>query len=259
MSVSVPLAKIFAAAVATLSIMAGAAEASSTIEDVDRTAPMAAPPAGLIAFCRRAPVACMPEDGDERDLAESLDRANALYWRVVFTRQGALPSEPAARSRQRGPQARRTRLANGLALARLSPALVIVHDGPAWANVLQVNRDVNRRIRETSDRRQFGQTDFWALPDMSDRTGARGDCEDFVLVKRALLISAGVPASALSIALGDTLWGDPHAVLLVATDKGEYVLDNLTPGPLHWSQAEIRWTSRQRPGELLSWVEIRGE
>lgn len=67
-----------------------------------------------------------------------------------------------------------------------------------------------------------------------DRTGrdvwmanARaGDCEEYVLAKRADLIRRGWPAGALRIAVVRTPDGLGHAVLVVATSFGDLVLDN---------------------------------
>ena len=79
-----------------------------------------------------------------------------------------------------------------------------------------VNRSVNASIRPVSDR-----TDTWSLNPKS------GDCEDFALTKRSRLIRAGLPASALRIAVVRTRSGEGHAVLLVKTSAGEFVLDNI--------------------------------
>ena len=46
--------------------------------------------------------------------------------------------------------------------------------------------------------------------------------------KRVHLIARGVPAGALRLAIGLTAQGQGHAVLIVRTTAGDYVLDNLT-------------------------------
>ena len=86
----------------------------------------------------------------------------------------------------------------------------------------QVNVHVNSTIQEVSDLEQYGRDDVWALP-----TSGRGDCEDFALLKRKLLIERGFPAASLTIDVGLTGGGEPHAVLMVITADGDYVLDNL--------------------------------
>lgn len=57
-----------------------------------------------------------------------------------------------------------------------------------------------------------------------------GDCEDFALTKRSRLIRAGIPAGALRMADVTTAKGTRHAVLVVKTTSGDYVLDNLRGG-----------------------------
>lgn len=81
----------------------------------------------------------------------------------------------------------------------------------------QTNTRVNRAIRPARD-----TADIWELNPES------GDCEDYVLSKRSALIRQGVSAGALRIAYTHTRRGEPHAVLVVRTSQGDYVLDNLT-------------------------------
>lgn len=80
-----------------------------------------------------------------------------------------------------------------------------------------VNSSVNSSIQP---RRR--SSEIWEL-------GARsGDCKDYAMNKRAELIARGLPAGALRLAVGLTSRGEGHAVLVVRTNKGDYVLDNLT-------------------------------
>lgn len=81
----------------------------------------------------------------------------------------------------------------------------------------QVNGRVNNSITPERD-----SADVWSLNPTS------GDCEDYVLSKRSALIRKGVPAGSLRIAYTHTRRGEPHAVLVVKTSQGDYVLDNLT-------------------------------
>lgn len=81
----------------------------------------------------------------------------------------------------------------------------------------KVNRSVNEAIAPRSD----GLSDHWQAGATS------GDCEDYVLAKRRALIKAGLPSSALRIAHVQTSSGEEHAVLVVKTTEGDFVLDNL--------------------------------
>lgn len=102
----------------------------------------------------------------------------------------------------------------------------------------QINGHVNRTIRPERD-----TADVWELNPTS------GDCEDYVLTKRSALIRQGVSAGALRIAYTHTRRGEPHAVLVVRTSEGDYVLDNLTNSikTLRTSGYNIRTMSSPNP------------
>ena len=117
------------------------------------------------------------------------------------------------------------------------------------AELQQVNTHVNATIVEVSDMEQYGREDVWTLP-----TSGRGDCEDFALLKRKLLIQRGWPASALSISLGMTAQGEAHAVLTVATSQGDYVLDNLRSAVLPAGSTGITFHARQSGAKPGRWV-----
>lgn len=83
----------------------------------------------------------------------------------------------------------------------------------------RVNLSVNNAIRPKNDNRG---KDVWTL------NASSGDCEDYVVTKRSRLIKMGLPAGALRIAYAKTRAGEGHAVLIVRTSTGDYVLDNRT-------------------------------
>jgi predicted transglutaminase-like cysteine proteinase len=95
-----------------------------------------------------------------------------------------------------------------------------------------VNSSVNRSIRPRRDR-----LDTWSA------TARRGDCDDYVMTKRRSLMRAGVPASALRIAIVRTRRGEGHAILIVKTSAGELVLDNLRSGIVRRNETGYRFVS----------------
>ena len=102
------------------------------------------------------------------------------------------------------------------------------------SQLTKVNSKVNRSIRPRND----SGADVWSA-------GARsGDCEDYVLAKRRALIKAGLPASSLRIAYVKTRRGEGHAILVVKTSKGDYVLDNLNTSVRPLSQSGYRIISQ---------------
>lgn len=101
------------------------------------------------------------------------------------------------------------------------------------ATLKRVNTRVNNAITPTND----SNGDVWTV------NATTGDCEDYVLAKRRALIQSGLPASALRIAYVKTRTGIGHAILVVKTTRGDYVLDNLNRSVRPLSQAGYRIVS----------------
>ena len=127
-------------------------------------------------------------------------------------------------------------------------------NGRTAALVRQANDDVNRIMRGATDEQIYHVADYWNAPPLE--RGVRGDCEDFALEKRRLLIENGIPAAALSIAIVKTRNGEDHAVLIVSALQGDYVLDNLQFDVRQWRKTDYTWVSRQGPGDDLAWVSL---
>jgi len=119
-------------------------------------------------------------------------------------------------------------------------------------NVLRaVNLKVNRSITEMSDRDQFGRREVWNYPTKS------GDCEDYVLAKRAALMRRGYNPGDLLIAVGRRS-GIAHAVLVVRTREGDFVLDNMTDEVLPVSKSRVRFSKVQSATDSSEWVRVTG-
>ncbi|MBM3529847.1 MAG: transglutaminase [Alphaproteobacteria bacterium] len=121
----------------------------------------------------------------------------------------------------------------------------------AWRDLVRVNRWVNESIKPVTDMEQWGVVERWSYPD----TG-KGDCEDYVLLKRRMLMQAGWPREALLITVVRDKKGEGHAVLTVKTDKGDYVLDNQEEQVLLWSETGYRFVKRQSQGDPNLWVAL---
>jgi predicted transglutaminase-like cysteine proteinase len=90
-----------------------------------------------------------------------------------------------------------------------------------------VNHDINRRIKYAKDIDVHGTLDRWALPSETLKLGM-GDCEDYALLKMAVLESQGVPLSDMTVViLYDTKRHFYHAVLAVEVEGRHYILDNM--------------------------------
>lgn len=98
--------------------------------------------------------------------------------------------------------------------------------GPRTIALLeQVNREGNTLITWTDDRRAWGVVDSWDFPCEYD-SKLYDDCDSFALWKMRRLIELGLPSTPLLLTLGQTEDGTGHAVLVVHTTTGDYVLDN---------------------------------
>ncbi|MGI9355700.1 MAG: transglutaminase-like cysteine peptidase, partial [Rhizobiaceae bacterium] len=76
------------------------------------------------------------------------------------------------------------------------------------------------------DKDGYRSFDHWAAPSETIRQGF-GDCEDYAILKMALLTEAGVPSGSMSlVVLKDVRRNLYHAVLAVHTTKGAFILDN---------------------------------
>ncbi len=92
----------------------------------------------------------------------------------------------------------------------------------------RVNIWVNREIAYVNDDRNYRQRDFWATAEQTIARG-KGDCEDFAILKMQMLRAAGVDAERMKLVLlRDLAANADHAFLLVQTDAGKLVLDNVT-------------------------------
>lgn len=112
----------------------------------------------------------------------------------------------------------------------------------------QVNREVNRKVRPISDKAQYGRIEHWSLP------GSRGgDCEDYALEKKRRLMELGMSGDQLLLTTVLDRKRQPHAVLVLRTTSGDYVLDNLTSQIKTWRQTGYTFLRMQDPARPQQW------
>lgn len=99
-----------------------------------------------------------------------------------------------------------------------------------------------------TDQKQFGQEEYW------EETG-KGDCEDKVLAKMAMLRHLGWARGDLNMAICK-VGGIGHAVLAVASDDGTMILDNAQPKVCMWRDLPYKWLEMSVGGSLKQWVAI---
>ena len=120
----------------------------------------------------------------------------------------------------------------------------------SWERIINVNANVNNRIKPMTDLEIYNVEEYWAYP-----TNV-GDCEDYVLLKQRELMKSGIPASDLLITVVRKPDGEGHAVLTVRTDMGDYILDNLTDEVRRWDETEYTYLKRQATTNPGRWVAI---
>jgi len=109
-----------------------------------------------------------------------------------------------------------------------------------WNTIVSINSRTNREITAITDEEHWGVVDRWDLP-----TDGKGDCEDYALLKRVRLAEAGLPRRALLMTVVIDEENAGHAVLMIRTDRGDYVLDNKRNAILPWSQTGYVYVKRE--------------
>jgi predicted transglutaminase-like cysteine proteinase len=121
----------------------------------------------------------------------------------------------------------------------------------AWSELKRINVAVNTSIKPMTDMDHWGVVERWNYPD-----DGYGDCEDYALQKRKLLIAAGWPREALLMTVVRDANGNGHAILTVKTDRGEYILDNQTNDVLLWADTGYRFVKRQSQTDPNVWISL---
>jgi predicted transglutaminase-like cysteine proteinase len=227
-SQNVPVARVEAASPPPRAVVRRIASRGTAMGQGQRYAP----PEGLYDFCERAAVDCgamvssAPTRGNNGFMLAS-------YGGAARTQTVAMPS------------------------AR--PLAAIEWTSANRQLVSDINRNINRAMIGTTDVQAFGRNEYWAMPISNpDRPRGRGrplgDCEDFALEKRKALIEAGIPVESLYLAVAMSPRIGLHAVLVIATDEGDFVLDNMNEWVTEWSKTGYTWIKRQASTSMLDWV-----
>lgn len=121
-----------------------------------------------------------------------------------------------------------------------------------WKALIAVNARANREIEPVTDQDHWGVVDRWDIPD-----DGKGDCEDYVLLKRKRLAEAGVPRRAMRVTVVIDEDNAGHAVLMVRTDRGDFILDNKRNAILPWSQTGYTYVKRESDMRV-GWTSLGG-
>ena len=121
-----------------------------------------------------------------------------------------------------------------------------------WNTIKAINNRVNGSIISLSDQDHWGVADRWDLPN-----DGYGDCEDIQLLKRKLLAEQGLPRRAMRMTVVIDDRGEGHAVLMMRTDRGDFILDNKTNAILPWDQTGFTFSKREGH-DSTAWVSLGG-
>jgi len=133
-------------------------------------------------------------------------------------------------------------------IGRSQPSTV-AYTQEMWGKLEIVNNVVNNAVRPLDDDEHYGVTEFWTVP-----VDGQGDCEDYVLAKRKMLVLLGLPAAALRITVVLNSNQVRHAILTIVTDRGDYVLDNTQSDILPAEKTGYRWIERQDAASPTGWI-----
>ncbi|WP_342110253.1 transglutaminase-like cysteine peptidase [Methylobacterium sp. SI9] len=137
------------------------------------------------------------------------------------------------------------------AVDRTEPARISLTPA-TWATIVSVNRRVNKAVEPMTDQDHLHVADRWDLAE-----DGIGDCEDFQLLKRHLLVQAGLPRRAMRMTVVIDEKGEGHAVLTLITDRGDLVLDNKTSAILPWHRTGYVFIKRESQ-DAVAWVSLGG-
>ncbi|HET6378227.1 MAG TPA: transglutaminase-like cysteine peptidase [Methylocella sp.] len=121
----------------------------------------------------------------------------------------------------------------------------------ALKEIKRVGQWVNAHIKPLPDMEHWGAIDRWDYP-----SDGKGDCEDYALYKRKILIDEGFPRQALLMTVVKDEHLEGHAVLTVKTTGGEFVLDNMNDDVKPWAQTGYHFVKRQSQTDQNIWVQI---
>ena len=127
----------------------------------------------------------------------------------------------------------------------------VVLNNKSWTDLVRINKWVNENVKPMTDMDHWGVVEKWSYPD-----DGYGDCEDYALLKRRMLMEAGWPREALLMTVVREKNGSGHAILTVKTDKGEFILDNQEEKVLLWSETNYHFVKRQSQADPNRWVSL---
>lgn len=256
-----------------MALSLGACTTTTAVSSKIQLSSVVTPPSGLVAFCADIRAKCHVVAGQDKEThtVSTGGQVDAHHLRAAAYQD--LPLNPAAIALQdyvvkqdngkaasisETPSQKKVVAQDNLtsSSAQLTSAPKIAHRIEVSTDMLpavkKINLQINNKITWQSDIDRYGLEERWTMPLAFD-LGRYGDCEDFALEKRRLLLEMGVPAGALALATTTSKATGSHALLVIRTTQGDYVLDNTTPWVLPWTETDYQWITIQEGSNLLQW------
>lgn len=243
-----------AAFILPLNLFTASADAQAFIEAGD----VVAPPRGAFVLCVEDRETCglIPADGQEKPVEDFAVKeatggpGSALSAPIItvaaVTRSALEPVRIIVPATVRSERERQE-------AAAPAPDETVMSDEVIMALAHVTNARFNALIRYRTDEVVWGVEERWVRPFSQFRSRV-GDCEDYALEKRAALLEAGVPADRLRMAVVWSRSTGVHAVLVVRTAEGDFVLDNAVSEIRRVDGTGYEWRSVQSGAHLLSWA-----
>jgi predicted transglutaminase-like cysteine proteinase len=121
-----------------------------------------------------------------------------------------------------------------------------------WNELNAVNREVNQKI--TPEPNLGGvATEEWLISPKA------GDCNDYAVTKRHILLAHGWPSRALLLSEVVVPSGEHHLVLVVRTKNIDLVLDNLNANirSVAMTYRQYQWVRVESPQNPKFWTTVR--
>jgi predicted transglutaminase-like cysteine proteinase len=118
-----------------------------------------------------------------------------------------------------------------------------------WAELTTVNRQINQDIIPERDEGDV-LTEEWRLHPVA------GACHDYAVTKRHELLAQGWPSSSLLLSEVVMSSGEHHLVLVVRTNEGDVVLDNLNANIQPVEMVPYQWIRIQSTSNPNFWFTV---
>ena len=110
---------------------------------------------------------------------------------------------------------------------QLAGAVAIAQRQGELDAIRSINSAVNAQLRYRNDMDTYGVPDYWAKASEVLARGT-GDCKGYAILKMWMLLAAGFDRSQIRLQLVKIpATGQDHAILIVNTQDGQFVLDNI--------------------------------